>query len=225
MKEKDSNKKFVSDFITESYKILHNKIKTISENLSRYEDEDDEIRMMKSLSNKSLSAEELFGDESIQAMKDIEAEYGEEEIAPFGSMEDAGEFVKSVTTEEQEIDEERIANPKAKEHVNKLENFIGSHIYGEDLGGLGQMYVAYSYGEQFPVYVHYKNKWYHNTDSYMLDGNEVNDATEKHKKDMKPSSQTSGMSLRGLQSMISAFKKKNGITGTNHKDVEPGEKN
>lgn len=51
------------------------------------------------------------------------------------------------------FDEERIANPDAAEHVKRRENFIGSHTYGEDLGGYGLMYVAYSYGEQHPVFV------------------------------------------------------------------------
>ena len=125
----------------------------------------------------------------------------------------------------QEIDEERIANPKSKQHVNNLENFIGSHIYGEDLGGLGKMYVAYSYGEQFPVYVHYKNKWYNNTDNYIIDGERVNKATEKHKEQMKPSAQTTGRSLSSLLLMISKFKKDNSIGDNNHTDVEPGEKN
>jgi hypothetical protein len=124
-----------------------------------------------------------------------------------------------------EIDEERIANPKSKQHINNLENFIGSHIYGEDLGGLGKMYVAYSYGEQFPVYIHYKNKWYHNTDNYIIDGERVNKATEKHKEQMKPSAQTTGMSLSSMLSMISKFKKENNVGDNNHTDVEPGEKN
>jgi hypothetical protein len=146
------------------------------------------------------------------------------ELADGGSpLDDNNDY--DTVKEEEELGEERIANPKSKTHVNNLENFIGSHIYGEDLGGLGKMYVAYSYGEQFPVYVHYKDKWYHNTDSYLLDDGEVNSATEKHKKDMRPSKQTHGMSLRGLQSMIRTFKNKNNLGDNTHKDVEPGEKN
>lgn len=44
-----------------------------------------------------LNPEDLFGDESIQALSDIESEYGEEETAEFGSMEDIKQFVKSIT--------------------------------------------------------------------------------------------------------------------------------
>ena len=51
------------------------------------------------------------------------------------------------------FDEERIPNPEAGEFVDKKQNFIGSHTYGEDIGDLGKMYVAYSYGEQHPLFV------------------------------------------------------------------------
>ena len=87
------------------------------------------------------------------------------------------------------------------------------------------MYVAYSYGEQFPLYLNYKGKWYHNSDSYILDDKKVNKATEKHKKDMRPSSKTIGTSLLGMQSMIRTFKNKNNLGDNNHTDVEPGVKN
>ena len=51
------------------------------------------------------------------------------------------------------FDEERIPNPEADEYVRKKINFLGSHTYGEDLGDLHKMYVAYSYGEQHPLFV------------------------------------------------------------------------
>ena len=86
------------------------------------------------------------------------------------------------------------------------------------------MYVAYSYGEQFPAYLHYKGKWYHNTDYYMLDDGKINKPTEKHKKDMKPSKETHGMSTIGLQSLIRTFKRKHKghVTGGTLK-ARPGE--
>ena len=48
------------------------------------------------------------------------------------------------------IDEERITNDEAKEFVNNKENFIGSHIWGEQVG---DSYVVCSYGEQFPLFL------------------------------------------------------------------------
>jgi hypothetical protein len=53
------------------------------------------------------------------------------------------------------LDEERITNKEAAEDVRNKSNFVGSHTYGEDLGDLGDMYVAYSYGEEHPLYVYY----------------------------------------------------------------------
>lgn len=147
------------------------------------------------------------------------------ENADGGEAENDNNDDSTVAESESNIEEERIANTEAHKDVDELKNFIGSHIYGEDLGDLGKMYVAYSYGEQFPVYLHYKGKWYHNTDYYMLDDGKINKPTEKHKKDMKPSKETHGMSLIGLQSLIRAFKKKHKLGDNSHTDVEPGEKN
>ncbi len=52
-----------------------------------------------------------------------------------------------------QVEEERIPNPEANDFVNRKENFLGSHTYGENLGDLNKMYVAYSYGEQHPLFV------------------------------------------------------------------------
>jgi len=51
------------------------------------------------------------------------------------------------------FDEERIPNPEADGYVRSGDNFLGSHTYGENIGDLDLMYVAYSYGEQHPLYV------------------------------------------------------------------------
>jgi len=127
--------------------------------------------------------------------------------------------------DDDELDEERITNPESKEYVKRRENFIGSHIYGEDLGGLGKMYVAYSYGEQFPVYLWYKNKWYHNASNYVLDDGTVNEPTLQHKMDMRPVQDTHGLSTLAMNTLIRKFKKKYGLGDNVHTDVEPGEKN
>ena len=124
-----------------------------------------------------------------------------------------------------ELEEERIVNPEAKNFVKKKKNFIGSHIFGEDLGNLGKMYVAYSYGEHFPVYLYSNGKWYHNYDEYIKDDGSVNDATNTHKKDMQPKKGTIGISTKQMQSLINNFKAKNGIKQIEHTSVEPGEKN
>ena len=121
------------------------------------------------------------------------------------------------------LDEERITNKKAAEHVNKKENFVGSHTYGEDLGDLGQMYVAYSYGEQHPLYMWYKGTWYHNYEDYISDG-EINKWTKRHLSDLKSNVETQGRPTSFLQKTIQKFKKANNLGDNSHTDLEPGEK-
>ncbi len=126
--------------------------------------------------------------------------------------------------EEDVLDEERITNKKAAANVSNRENFVGSHTYGEDLGDLGKMYVAYSYGEQHPLYVWYKDTWYYNHDDYINDDGEVNTWTKKHLVDLKPNVKTQGRPTSFLQKLIGKFKKANNIGDNSHTDLVPGEK-
>lgn len=126
--------------------------------------------------------------------------------------------------EEGIIDEERITNKDAAEKVQNRENFVGSHTYGEDLGGLGKMYVAYSYGEQHPLYVWDDGTWYHNYDDYVLPNGKPNIWTKRHLNDLRPNAETQGRPNSVLQKMISNFKKANKVGDNNHTDLEPGEK-
>lgn len=133
-------------------------------------------------------------------------------------------LLESVFIEEEMIDEERITNPESKEKVRARENFIASHIYGEDIGDYGEMYVSYSYGEQFPAYLWHKGKWYHNTDRYVNEDGTVNEFNKQHMEDMRPTNDTHGISGRFMQSMIHKFMHKHGIQTMSHTSLEPGEK-
>lgn len=126
--------------------------------------------------------------------------------------------------EEALIGEERISHDEAVEKVKNLENFIGSHTYGEDLGGLEKMYVVYSYGEQFPLYMHYNGEWFENTDKYILDDGRENIWTEKHREDLRPNLQTQGRSDYWMKKTIKKFKNTHGLGKNTHTDLEPGEK-
>jgi hypothetical protein len=126
---------------------------------------------------------------------------------------------------EDKIDEERIINPDANIYVKQRKNFIGSHIFGEDIGRLGKMYVTYSYGEQFPVYLYINKKWYVNQDDYYLENGDINKATRKHKANMNPGGDVISISSSQMKNMIKNFKKENGISEASHRSVEPGEKN
>ena len=68
-------------------------------------------------------------------------------------VEEAELNIQEVGLDEAQIDEERITNTEAGEAVNKRENFVASHTYGEDLGNLGDMWhihtennIHYIYG-------------------------------------------------------------------------------
>ena len=68
----------------------------------------------------------------------------------------------------------RIANNKAREVIDKLEEFQGSNMLGKWLG-IGnvraekdKLYVVYSYGSHFPMYIYdaKEQKWLGNSDKY-----------------------------------------------------------
>lgn len=137
----------------------------------------------------------------------------ESEIAP-----------QEIGLDEAQLDEERITNKEAAEKVNNRENFVASHTYGEDLGSLGEMYVAYSYGEQHPLYLWYKDRWYYNNQDYIKDDGEINIWTRKHLRDLKPNTEVQARPTAFLNKLIKKFKAKHGLGDNTHTDLEPGEK-
>ena len=125
---------------------------------------------------------------------------------------------------EEIFQEERISNKDASEEVRNRRNFVGSHTYGEDLGDLGKMYAAYSYGEQHPLYVWDGVRWYHNNEDYILPDGRPNKWTKKHLESLRPNSETQGRPTSFLIKIIKAFKDKNNIGMNSHTDLAPGEK-
>ena len=132
--------------------------------------------------------------------------------------------LQEIGLDEAQLEEERITNKDAAEKVNNRENFVASHTYGEDLGGLGEMYVAYSYGEQHPLYLWYKDRWYYNNQDYIKDDGEINIWTRKHLRDLKPNSEVQARPIAFLNKLIKKFKAKHGLGDNVHTDLEPGEK-
>jgi hypothetical protein len=120
--------------------------------------------------------------------------------------------------------EERISNKDASDEVLSKKNFVGSHTYGEDIGDLGFMYAAYSYGEQHPLYVWDGQRWYHNNEDYILPNGRPNKWTQKHLDDLRPNSETQGRPTSFLIKIISNFKRKHGVGDNSHTDLAPGEK-
>jgi|GEM_PF-2541751 len=124
------------------------------------------------------------------------------------------------------LKEERITNKEASGYVERKKNFVGSHTYGEDLGDKGGMYVAYSYGEQHPLYLwdSSQDKWFYNSDDYVLPDGKANVWTRKHLKDLRPNFKIHGIPKSLMLKKISVFKQQNNLGDNVHTDLEPGEK-
>jgi hypothetical protein len=81
----------------------------------------------------------------------------------------------------------KIANKDARESVNNRHAFQGSNIFAEVIrnrtyGCNEDLYVVYSYGEHFPMYVYdyTTREWYANSDKYSP-------TTSKHQSQCRPS--------------------------------------
>ena len=76
----------------------------------------------------------------------------------------------------------RVSNNKAIEYVEKLEEFDGSNTMGRWVGD-ENLYVVYSYGSHFPMYIYDKEqgKWLGNKDKYSR-------STTRHQSQLRPSS-------------------------------------
>jgi hypothetical protein len=121
------------------------------------------------------------------------------------------------------LDEERISNDSAKEFVQNKENFIGSHIFGDNVNG---NYIVCSYGEQFPIFIYDKDTdvWYENGDTYYFQGDEI-EQTSEHKNLLRPTIDTRTQSLNWMLNKLDSIKKEAGIAELSHTSVEPGTKN
>lgn len=121
------------------------------------------------------------------------------------------------------LGEERIPNDEARDYVERKENFIGSHIFGEQVGN---SYVVCSYGEQFPIFIYdgESDTWYENVDDYIYDG-VPQEQTREHKQMLRPTINTHTQSLNWMLDKLESLKSSVGIKELSHKSVEPGTKN
>ena len=83
----------------------------------------------------------------------------------------------------------RVSNNKARDYVNILEEFQGSNMFAKWVGKVidnettdHMLYVVYSYGSHFPMYVYDKteDKWIGNKDKYSR-------STTRHQSLARPS--------------------------------------
>jgi hypothetical protein len=70
----------------------------------------------------------------------------------------------------------RTSNKDASKYVDNREPFIGSNTWGE---WAGDMFVVYSYGRHFPMYVWANDMWIANKDKFSQ-------STSKHQSQLRP---------------------------------------
>tara|TARA_R100001443_G_scaffold52437_4_gene64107 strand:- start:420 stop:713 length:294 start_codon:yes stop_codon:yes gene_type:complete len=88
----------------------------------------------------------------------------------------------------------KTSNIKCSELVNKKIEFRASNIFSEHIKK-DKLYIVYSYGYHFPMYVKYKNTWFENSDKYSV-------TTSKQQSQSRPNSKTKLLSTKQLKDLI-----------------------
>ena len=71
---------------------------------------------------------------------------------------------------------DNIANRDCRSYVERKEEFEGSNLYARKIG---KIYVVYSYGRHYPMFLCRKGHWYENSDKYSS-------STSKHHSQARP---------------------------------------
>ena len=87
----------------------------------------------------------------------------------------------------------RVANKNASKYVDELKTFQGSNTFAEE--HTDNLYVVYSYGYHFPMYVKYRNTWYENNDKYSV-------STSKQQSQSRPNAKTKLLNTKQLKELI-----------------------
>ncbi len=86
----------------------------------------------------------------------------------------------------------RIANKNAHFYVDEKMEFQGNNIFACWLDG---MYIVYSYGIHFPIYVFKEGEWYGNEEKYSV-------TTSKHQSQTRPNAQIKWVKTEELYMII-----------------------
>jgi hypothetical protein len=87
----------------------------------------------------------------------------------------------------------KTSNRDASKYVGLRIPFKGNNTFGERYGS--EVYVAYSYGYHFPMYVYAWGEWYRNTDKYSP-------TTSKQQTQLHPGIEMEGRNTKELQNII-----------------------
>ena len=86
----------------------------------------------------------------------------------------------------------KTSNIKCSELVNKKIQFKANNIFSEYIKK-DKLYIVYSYGYHFPMYIKYKNTWYENSDKYSI-------STSKQQTQLRPCTDMLGSFTRCMAS-------------------------
>lgn len=87
----------------------------------------------------------------------------------------------------------KVANSKARSFVQLLKPFTGNNTFAEVRNGV---YVVFSYGDHFPLFVYLNGVWFENEDKFSR-------STSKQQGQLHPLCDTQKLSTKALQSIYS----------------------
>tara|TARA_R100000808_G_scaffold23024_1_gene50580 strand:+ start:1365 stop:1658 length:294 start_codon:yes stop_codon:yes gene_type:complete len=88
----------------------------------------------------------------------------------------------------------RTSNNKCNELVNNKIEFKANNIFSEHIKK-DKLYIVYSYGFHFPIYIKYKNTWFENSDKYSV-------STSKHQSQARPNAKTKLLNTNQMKQLI-----------------------
>ena len=88
----------------------------------------------------------------------------------------------------------RTSNSKCSDLVNKKEVFKANNIFSEHIKK-DKLYIVFSYGYNFPIYIIWKNTWSENSNKYSV-------STSKHQSQARPSAKTKLLNTNQMKQLI-----------------------
>jgi hypothetical protein len=90
----------------------------------------------------------------------------------------------------------KLANKRVQEVVDRMDEFTASNIFAEWERVEGRsLYIVYSWGKHYPMYINIRGDWYGNSDYYSI-------STQRHKTQARPTGHVRYLSTESLKRII-----------------------
>ena len=86
----------------------------------------------------------------------------------------------------------KVSNKNARRYVEQQKVFTGSNCFSEQRG---RMYVVFSYGHHWPMFIFREGKWYENGSKYSV-------TTSKQHSQLRPSAEMEVLSHQEMLRML-----------------------